>query len=789
MRADRWTFLLVLSLGLTAAYALSFTGWSDQLGPVPAAAFFGTLLGWVLARSRFGTRRAAFLFSLYGLGFLAWVLIQESRPPFEISTAWMEGHVRLWLGLTRVAEFLARIYAGRSNADPLIFSLLMSGLTWNLSGFSSWSAFRLGRFWPAVVPSAMGLLAIAYYYHGPVSERTYLGFYLLLGLLLLLHLTWRDQTELWRSQSVRFTDEASYQFARVGVVIALLLLVVAWTAAGRSLTLASPRSQTINAAWAQVRGTFNRWFGDLRSPAGPPGSDYWGATLVLGGGIRLAPVPVMEVQASSFSPMDRFYWQSVTYDEYLDGVWRSTGSPGQSFDPTHNSLQAPDMAARQTLDLTFQLRFPAITRPYLASDPLWVSLPLLLQVDPGTGDLESALSTTPLSQGTQYSERAAILQVDQASLRAAGEDYPDSIRQRYLQLPSSVTARTRELAHSVSATASTPYDQAVLITAFLRNHIAYDTNIPSPPRGQDPVDWVLFDSRRGYCVYYASAEVILLRSLGVPARLAVGFAQGRPAGPQNPDFIVRESDAHAWPEVFFPRIGWIEFEPTASQPPLIRPARLASGPTQSAPPQSPSLALRFRSRSHLAGTPLWGWETEFPWAILFRWMVLAGITFAFGGALFWSAYVYLQGDSPAAAFQDRARSLSARLGRLPAAERPSFRPLRLPLASQGYAWTGRLARWADLAPGTSLTPLERASALKERFPSLAGPLSAIAKAYTADCYSPRSESGRWSRAEQAEFGRARWAVAATALSLLPKYLLHSASARVRARVRARIRGL
>ena len=78
----------------------------------------------------------------------------------------------------------------------------------------------------------------------------------------------------------------------------------------------------------------------------------------------------------------------------------------------------------------------------------------------------------------------------------------------------------------------------------------------------------MFDIKKGFCVYYASSEVTMLRSLGIPARMAVGFAQGDREGDT---YTVRRLHAHAWPEVYFPGIGWVEFEPTASQPALSRP--------------------------------------------------------------------------------------------------------------------------------------------------------------------------------------------------------------------------
>ena len=81
-----------------------------------------------------------------------------------------------------------------------------------------------------------------------------------------------------------------------------------------------------------------------------------------------------------------------------------------------------------------------------------------------------------------------------------------------------------------------------------------------------------FDLKQGFCNYYASIEVLMLRSVGVPARMAVGFAEGGFDNEANV-YIVRSLDSHAWPEVYFPEIGWIEFEPTGNQDPLLRPDR------------------------------------------------------------------------------------------------------------------------------------------------------------------------------------------------------------------------
>ena len=100
---------------------------------------------------------------------------------------------------------------------------------------------------------------------------------------------------------------------------------------------------------------------------------------------------------------------------------------------------------------------------------------------------------------------------------------------------------------------------------------------------------MLFDLKQGYCNYYASAMVVMLRTMGIPARMAAGFAQGTwNHGEQA--FVVEERDAHTWVEVYFPGYGWVEFEPTAAQAPLNRGDE----------PQLPSrLSRRIRRRPRL----------------------------------------------------------------------------------------------------------------------------------------------------------------------------------------------
>jgi hypothetical protein len=108
----------------------------------------------------------------------------------------------------------------------------------------------------------------------------------------------------------------------------------------------------------------------------------------------------------------------------------------------------------------------------------------------------------------------------------------------------------------------------------------YTLDLPPVPRQRDVVDYFLFDLRRGYCDYYASAMVVLARLAGLPARLVTGYASGS-YDSELGVYTVTAADAHSWAEIYFPGIGWVEFEPTTAQPALQRP-EAASSPSQEA---------------------------------------------------------------------------------------------------------------------------------------------------------------------------------------------------------------
>jgi len=159
-----------------------------------------------------------------------------------------------------------------------------------------------------------------------------------------------------------------------------------------------------------------------------------------------------------------------------------------------------------------------------------------------------------------FSRLPAILP---ARLRTGGTQYPEEIRETYLQLPK-LDPRVPELAKRVAARANTPYDQAVAVESYLRTSFSYTLTLTGKP-GDDPLPHFLFETRAGHCEYFASAMAVMLRTLGIPTREVNGFLPGE-YNDLAGDYIVRASDAHSWVEVYFPGTGWIPFDPTPPAP-------------------------------------------------------------------------------------------------------------------------------------------------------------------------------------------------------------------------------
>ena len=148
-------------------------------------------------------------------------------------------------------------------------------------------------------------------------------------------------------------------------------------------------------------------------------------------------------------------------------------------------------------------------------------------------------------------------------LRGAPTNYTPAVRETYLQLPA-IDPRVAELARQLTSGFDNPYDQAREIERYLRTQFGYTLEMPSEPQS-DPIAHFLFVRRRGHCEYFAASMTVLLRAVGIPARMVNGFLTGE-YNEVGANYIVRAQDAHTWVEVYFPGVGWVEFDPTPPDP-------------------------------------------------------------------------------------------------------------------------------------------------------------------------------------------------------------------------------
>jgi protein-glutamine gamma-glutamyltransferase len=142
--------------------------------------------------------------------------------------------------------------------------------------------------------------------------------------------------------------------------------------------------------------------------------------------------------------------------------------------------------------------------------------------------------------------------------RGAGAGMSDAMRRRYLQLPV-LSPRLARLARDATVGSRDPYEGAVKLTQFLSTRYRYA--LAKPETSRDPLEEFLFTRGSGNCEYFAAAMAVMLRTLGVPARVIGGFQRGE-WNPYGRYFMVRLSDAHAWVEAYFDGPGWVTFDPS-----------------------------------------------------------------------------------------------------------------------------------------------------------------------------------------------------------------------------------
>ena len=690
------TLVFLLGALLAAGWVLAATRWADGLDVVPLVAAGGLISGLFLAWSVFRGRTCHFFSLVYGLTWIGF-LLGRGLPG---TLTWGE----------RITDLAARFFywvrqavTGGTGRDPMVFVLLLAGLFWLLGYSAAWNTYRHMRAWGAVLPPGLVVLISVYYYYGAAPLMRYLALYLFFALLYVARSHAFQLEQRWQEERVAYDPVMRFDFVRAGLVMTVIVLALAWTLPGAE---AVPRLTAmwrhISEPWRTVQEEWQRLFSGLR--AGVVGVvEPYGPALSLGGPRELRDVILMDVAAPRTG---RYYWRAAVYSYYQGNRWEAVEKERIILIP---GRQPPGMARDELRHTVVQTVTTYASGHHIlvgASQLVAVSLDAeayINRAEDAPLEFIRIFSILSFKADDQYVVTSEVSNADLQSLREAGTGYPEWVRERYLQLPPLLPERVRLLAEEITANATNPYDEAAAIERYLRDNVAYDLQPPDRPEGRDYVDFMLFDSKRDYCSGYATAMAVLARSVGIPARLVVGYAQGE-YDAERGVFRVQEKNSHTWVEVYFPRYGWIEFEPTASESPIVRPAGTEGPLGDSLSEDSLREEMEaLRRRGGLAGEPdeSLTWDIEplaAPGSRAWRWWLAGGLAVAIlAGAGWW------------------------------AAENWGLR--RLPAVEQAYARLLRFGRWLGRPLRPSDTPFEWMDGVNALVPEARDPIGRIVGLY------------------------------------------------------------
>ncbi|MBI5497183.1 MAG: DUF3488 domain-containing protein [Deltaproteobacteria bacterium] len=285
---------------------------------------------------------------------------------------------------------------------------------------------------------------------------------------------------------------------------------------------------------------------------------------------------VTEVDGDEPLPLT-LYFRGSAFDRY-DGVgWVRSEELARGLGAAHARMpraSGPTRRYRVALEpLSVPYLFTAgnVGRVSVVPGPRLLAAPAVPFRD-GLGDL--VLASSPDELTTYEVEASLDLSLDPARVDEA-EPFPPVVRERFLDT-SLLGERATALARRWTAEATTPWARVNAIRERLSDY-AYTVEDEPPPPGVSPLDHFLFTRRAGHCEYYATALAMLSRAVGVPARMVGGYQGG--AGHPQGYTVLRQSDAHAWAEVWLPGLGWWQVDATPrnilNRPPLSWTARLA----------------------------------------------------------------------------------------------------------------------------------------------------------------------------------------------------------------------
>jgi transglutaminase-like putative cysteine protease len=502
---------------------------------------------------------------------LAWLVMCDIRPacrlPAPALAAFGDQAARLAEFAQRVDWWINGVFTGQGIPDNLVVVGFAALIAFGLAAWAGWWLARRGRVFLALFPT--GFLLPQQVYNADAGQAWLLVFLFALTLLLVIAGLHRLERE-WDASGVDYSGELRLDAALIALGLASVVLLLS-----PLLPSLSPKAiseafwRTFEEPYRRVEEQMAQSFPGVESrrslvpPLGVAAGGLPRAHL-LGGRPELSREIALRVQVRGARPGEGLYWRGQTFATYTGRGWGEVASapdrglqrldlgPGQPWTSFQPPLRRTVLAAVQVEEATRAVL-------YAAGEPVSVDRPYQAALR-APGEL---IAISAASGPDRYAVLGAVADPSPTALVAADRRYSTDIVAAYLQMPDDLPPGLAEYAAEITEDAPTPYDKAVAIESALRR-LPYTLDVPLPPKERELVSWFLFDLRKGYCDYFASAMVVLARLSGVPARLAVGYASGL-YDAQTDRYIITEMDAHSWPEVYFPGLGWIPFEPTPAR--------------------------------------------------------------------------------------------------------------------------------------------------------------------------------------------------------------------------------
>ncbi len=552
--------IMMVSIGLY----LGISHWADDLETITLLIILSCVIGIAIGYSKLSTFEvllSSLLISIVVIFPFLGLTLRGQQGLFD----------RIFNVLFQLGQSIYQLFHHQPIESTLFFLFAVTICCWFIGFFSGFSLVRSNNPWGAIIFGSVGLITIDVFLPKQNKSWFLTAIFFLFLLFLMARIFFNNRESFWKKNHIVYEPNSKLDFNRNVILNSILIVFLAWTIPSivNAFTPGTVEQQQVRKYFENLTTRWNNVFAPLNQPED---TSFFKneAIFSIGQSIPTDDQVLLYIESSETPPSGyNFYWRSRVYDYYDGEEWSNSD---YSLLPYSSSTSINENAQTGTSPVvTLSIRSSRKIGIFFTSGNITsIDLPgelLFFNQPDSKKDIISIIPNKPLEQNQKYTFETILNYPSSEQLIVSGNNYPEWIKERYLQLPEDLPERVRDLALEITVGVHNPFDKTLAITEYLRGNIQYEGTVPSLPERRDLVDWLLFDQKKGFCTYYASAEVVLLRTLGIPARLAVGYAQGERLA-TGTQFRARLKDSHAWPEVWFEGIGWVEFEPTVTILPL-----------------------------------------------------------------------------------------------------------------------------------------------------------------------------------------------------------------------------